>query len=175
MSTMFDLALQAHGPPYVSLELDLVRAAQLDPAEAAWLREQQARPDPAASLLAAVVLSWVGPKGDDYRRALEYLEQVPIEYGADRDRIPAPRGVLKATSRSTSPTAWPSCWRCACIKEPEWPQWKGRGHLVPAGAQGAGDDLEPSIRFAIETRRMTSASWRSTRSARWPIPSCTPS
>src|SRR5439155_9409033 len=79
MSTTFDLALQATGPQYVNLELDLARAAQLDPAEAAWLREQQARPDPAANLLAALALSWSGPKGDEYKRALEYLEQVPIK------------------------------------------------------------------------------------------------
>jgi len=148
MKTNFEQALQSFGAEYVRLELDMSRAP-LDPGDAAWLKEQQGSRDPAASLLATVVLNRAGPRRDDYKQALDYLEQLPAKFVGTVMRKPSGVGVegyltLHFEGRLAELLA------LRLIKEPEWPHWEVvaailylQTHKVPA-TTGA------LIRFAIE-------------------------
>ena len=149
MKTKFEHALQTSGAEYVGLELDLSRATPLDPADAAWLKEQQASRDPAASLLATVALNRAGPLRDDYKQAFEYLERLPAKMA--KTVIGSPSGVgvegyltLHFEGRLAELLA------LRLIKEPEWPHWEVVAAILYLQTHKVSATTGALIRFAIE-------------------------
>ena len=150
MSTSFALAVEKVGPEYLELESGLRQAVRSGPAGLESIRQELAHPDPVARLLAKVIIDWAGPRENDFKRALAYLDELPVKMKGTVLGTPSPSGAesyltLHFADRVTELLA------LRLAKEQEWPNWKVLAVVFYLKAHKVPSTTSALIRFAIGT------------------------
>lgn len=156
MDAVFNLAMEKSGREYLEFEFDLRRRAHLGSAEIESLGRNLAHPDPVARLLTKVILDWSGPRENDFKLALAYLDQLPIKLGRTAMGAPSPTGTesyltLHFADRVAELLA------LRLVKEEGWPHWKVVAVILYLKAHKVPSTTSALIRFGIDT---TNAEWR---------------
>jgi hypothetical protein len=151
MSTNFELAVEKTGRDYLQLELDLRGSAQLDAVEGESLRKAaRSHPDPVARLVAKVVLDWAGPRGGDFKAALDYLALLPIKLAPTAMGTPSPMGTESYLSHHFADRV-AELLALRLVKEEGWPHWKVVAIIFYLKEQKVPSTTAALIRLAIET------------------------
>jgi hypothetical protein len=151
MNQDFDLAVESSGQPYLSLELDLRRDAQVDSSQAERLRRLAAsHADRVARLLAQVVLDWASPKGMDFKAALDYLDYIPNRFKRTVIGYPPPSGVEAYLTEHFGDRV-AEFLALRLVKETGWPHWKIAAITLYLKAHRLFTTTSALLRFALET------------------------
>jgi hypothetical protein len=147
MELLFETALNATGSEYLAAENELRREG---PGVEPVLRRHLQHPDPAARLLAQVLLDGRGARAADDQSAWEYLEYLPARLARTPITAPSPTGIADYLQLHYGPRV-ANLLALHLLKFPNWPRWRVLGVLFYLREQKQASVTAALLRYAAET------------------------
>ncbi len=149
MDARFESAVASTGQAYLEADRRLREGGEQ---AVLTLRENLARPDPVARLLARTTLDWLEGSGPDYQAVLDYLEYIGKLMATTPVGTPPPLGVAGHLSDTFGARAV-DLLALRLVKCTDWPNWKVVSAIFYLKEQARTSATEALLRFAAETGR----------------------